>query len=109
MRLLYILMFIFPLSSAHGQTILTWAGNGFREGDSLVTRMVNDAQPGISGRDAVWDFSDKGTGRAHVLLYTADRDTLSAADGGTSWRTVLHGDTLWLQHDERFEPEYYRD
>ena len=93
---LFVLMTLFAPLPCLAQTSLTLSNNGFREGDSLVTRMVNDAQPGISGRDAVWDFSDKGTGRAHVLLYTADRDTLSAADGGTSWRTVLHGDTLWL-------------
>lgn len=89
------MLLLLPLN-IYGQTSLTWAGNGFREGDSLVTRMVNNAQPGISGRDAVWEFSDKETGRAHILLYTADRDTLSAADGGTFWRTVLRDETLLL-------------
>ena len=41
---LFCMLLLLPLN-IYGQTSLTWAGNGFREGDSLVTRMVNNAQP----------------------------------------------------------------
>lgn len=69
MRKLYILMFIYPLSSAHGQTPLTWAGNGFRDGDCLVMRRVESVSPGLTGRDAIWDFNDADTGRKHISQY----------------------------------------
>ena len=90
------MMFIFTLSSTHGQTILTRAGNGFRDGDSLVMRRVESVSPDHVGRNAVWDFSDADTGRKHISQYIQYDDTISACDGGTSWRTVLRNDTLWL-------------
>ena len=52
------------------QTSLTLSSNGFRDGDSLVITLVRVGSAGTIGRNVVWDFSDKGIGRAHVLLYT---------------------------------------
>ena len=88
MRHLLLLSAFFPFFSS-AQTSLTRAASYPREGDSLVMRRVMDIRPGAEGRDALWDFSDKKTGRTYVMQYTMEGDTLSAADGGTSWRIVL--------------------
>ena len=95
MFFLFCMSLILPLN-IYGQTTLTWAGNGFRDGDSLVMRRVEGVSPGLTGRDTVWDFSDADTGRRHISQYIKYDDTISACDGGTSWRTVLRNDTLLL-------------
>ena len=79
-----------------GQTTLSSMANCAREGDSLVMRIISGAQPGVFGRDVVWDFSEKEKGRVHNLLYKLSGDTLSYERGGTSWRTTVNGDTLCL-------------
>ena len=97
MRTLFLLCMSLLLPSfSYGQTVLTLAGNGFRDCDSLVMRRVGGVSPGPAGRYTVWDFSDADTGRKHILQYIQYDDTISAYDSGTSWFTVLRNDTLLL-------------
>ena len=81
----------------NAQFVLTKSCNGFREGDSLVMRKVDGVHPGMSGRVAVWDFSEAEIRRVHTLWYNMEGDSFSVNEGGTSWRTIVHGDTLWLK------------
>lgn len=67
---LFVLMTLFAPLPCLAQTSLTLSSNGFRDGDSLVITLVRVGSAGTIGRNVVWDFSDKGIGRAHVLLYT---------------------------------------
>ena len=96
LNLILMLLFILQSIPSMAQTIIALSNNGFRDGDSLVMRKVDGVQPGMSGRDAVWDFSDAVTRRVHTLLYDLEEDTFSAHEDGTSWRTVVNSDTLWL-------------
>lgn len=57
--------FLWP-SFSFGQTSLTQANNGFRDGDSLVMKRVGVVYPGPAGGACVWDFSDAETGRKHI-------------------------------------------
>ena len=90
LNLILMLLFILQSIPSMAQTIIALSNNGFRDGDSLVMRKVDGVQPGMSGRDAVWDFSDAVTRRVHTLLYDLEEDTFSAHEDGTSWRTVVN-------------------
>lgn len=79
-------MFIFPLSSAHGQAILTWAGNDFREGESLMMTPVRVGSVGTAGRNVVWDMSG--------LTPTGDPVRLSVSEASDSVLSVRDGITV---------------
>lgn len=89
------------------QTTIALSNNGFRDGDSLVMRKVDGTLPGMSGRDAVWDFSDAVTRRVHTLRYDLEGDTFSAHEGGTSWHTVVSSDMLWLTGFENRHTRFF--
>ena len=89
------------------QTTIALSNNGFRDGDSLVMRKVDGTLPGMSGRDAVWDFSDALTRRVHTLRYDLEGDSFSAHEDGTSWRTVVNDDTLWLTGFENRHTRFF--
>lgn len=92
-----LLSIIISISVVKAQEALTFSANGFRDGDSLVMRIVDGFSPGKSGCDAVWNFSDVGTERFHTLQYELSGETFTILEDGTLWRTIIQGDTLMLK------------
>ena len=95
-RLISILISILVVIPSMAQTTIVLSDNGFRDGDSLVMRKVDDVRLGMSGRDALWDFNDTETRGVHTLRYKSEEYAFSTLEGGTSWHTVVQGDTLML-------------
>ena len=91
-----IISFIMAMPTIKAQSILALSNNGFRDGDSLAMTLVDGVVPGDAGRNVVWDYSNARKWRLHTLQYKLMGDTLSAHEGGTSWHTVINGDTLLL-------------
>ena len=87
------------LSLSHltqAQTAITRALNATRDGDSLVVHRLTDIPLQPVGHDVVWDLSQASPEGGHTLFFTGDDSRAVATEGGTSWRTTLHGDTLLL-------------
>ena len=78
------------------QTAITRALNATRDGDSLVMSSLTDIPLLPVGHDVVWDLSQASPESSHTLFFTGEDSRAVATEGGTSWRTVIHGDTLLL-------------
>ena len=95
--------FIIPLyiilttvNDVQAQTILTEALNAPRPGDSLVMSRLPDIPQLPAGRDVVWDISQNSPGENRSLLFTGSDSLTVGTENGTSWCTVICGDTLLL-------------
>ena len=93
---LFLVVLLFVRPSVYSQAMLTSAANAARDGDSLVMRHLDVASPGSAGHGVVWDMSGADLGKRCILQYAADSCSQTAQGQYTSWRTVMHGDTLFL-------------
>lgn len=84
--------------SAQNTLVLTAGQNACRPGHTIVKRQVVYQDPGMSGRDLVWDFRHlQPIDEEYTLRYFAPdtTDRLCGLEHRTRYYYALRGDTFW--------------
>lgn len=98
-----ILMFNINIQSIHSQTTLKYSNQGFRAGDKLVKQQVRYKNPGRTGKDVIWDFSNlKEISGSYTVNYNEttrkSKDTIfvSGTEHQTKYTYAYKSDSLLL-------------
>lgn len=77
-RLLCIILAVFASSVIHvqAQNAITHEHNGIRLGDRVEKQQVEYVNPGESGENTVWDFSDASAIKSHPTVFFCDSDSI---------------------------------
>lgn len=99
---LLLLMLAAGSNLSYSQYVITKENNLMRNGDKIVKQQVGYVDPGKSGDNKIWDFSDLTTvNEKYKLQYRSFNDSLlTGTEHRTIYKYLLRKDTLFMTGHE---------